>query len=291
MAKKNGGGNKPQDFSEKTGRYLSQGENQTNKTTKFIDRNIEWEEQTMADNFDLYRGLAKEFHKPFDTFIKETPKYLKQLKNAFGKFDFSSNTDEKSICKILRDGHVKSIVETKQSNGYEDVEMRKSLTNRLFGIYGDENLEDNEYEKYGYLDNADRAKMYGNCRIVYNKEKIKDRTTFTIGDSLEAYTTGGWRIPSKITNPSIVSFNTNPFSADQPEINDAIIQNIQDSFNQIERKGSFNGGINNDDYVELQFHGDVTLEDIDYIEVPKKNPLTHVIVEMAQRKGVKIKLK
>lgn len=261
------------------------------KTLTNYKDTVEWAYDEMESNFELYRGLPEQYHAPFDTFEKETPKYEKQLSNAFKKFDFATNTDSNAIEKILRDGKLKGTIETHTSNGELDLDLRKRATGELFGLYDDvEELSASEFEKYGYLGTADRAKMYGNCRIVLKKENLWERTTFTVGDSLEAHVNGGYKTPTKVSDPKIISFSKDPFTPDQPDLNETVIKNIQKAFDSIEEHGYFKGVINNEDYVELQFHGAVTTDDIAYIEVPKGCDNLVEILDIAEEKGVKVKV-
>lgn len=262
------------------------------KTLNNYEENLEWAYDEMASNFEYYRGLPQKYHAPFDTFEAETPKYEKQLATAFEKFDFASNTDSAAIEKILKDGKLKGIAETNTSNGEFDIGLRKHATESLFGLYADiDNLDITDFEKYGYLGTADRAKMYGDCRIVFKKENLWDRTTFTVGDSLESVANGGYKTPTKVSDPKIVSFSKDPFTSDQPSVNEVALKSAQKIFDSIEKNGYFNGVINNQDYVELQFHGAVTLEDIAYIEIPQKSKNLTEILDIAEEKGVKIKVK
>lgn len=261
------------------------------KTLSNYADSITWAQEALESNFDMYRGLPQKFHSPFDTFEAETPKYEKQLSTAFEKFDFATNTDSKAIEQILKDGKLKGIVETGTSNGELDVDLRKRATESLFSFFDVDDLDPSEFEKYGYLGTSDRAKMYGDCRIVFKKDNLWDRTTFTVGDSLEAVVNGGYKTPSKVSNPKIVSFSTDPFSPDMPDVNETAIKSIQKAFNSIEEHGYFQGVINNQDYVELQFHGSVTLDDISYIEIPQSSKNLTEILEIAEAKGVKIKVR
>lgn len=286
-------------FEDFKGKYLKAAEEVAKRpdvplprTLSNYDDTVYWAEEERISNFEMYRGLPEEYHKPFDTFEEETPKYEKQLSTAFEKFDFSSNTDSNAIEQILKDGRLKGTVETHTSNGELDVDLRKRATSELFGLWDDvDSMEDKEFEKYGYLGTADRAKMYGDCRIVFKKDNLWDRTTFTVGDSLEAHVNGGYKTPSKVSDPKIISFSKDPFTPDQPDINEIAIRNIKKAFDSIEEHGYFKGVINNEDYVELQFHGTVLLDDISYIEVPQSSANLADILAIAEEKGVKIKVK
>lgn len=263
------------------------------KTLSNIEEGIEWANEDLASHLELCRGLPQKYHAPFDTFERETPKWMSQMSTALKKFDFATNTGGNAIVNILKDGKYKSIMETKTSNGHNDIKMRKNATTRLFSLYDDvDELKPSEFEKYGYLGTAERARnLYGDCRIVFKKDNLWDRTTFTIGDSLAGLDSGANRVPSFVSNPNIVSLGTVPFFEDMPSFNDTVINAFQEAFDSIEKHGYFNGQTSNQDYVELQFHGDITLDDIDYIEVPKNNKNIAEIQRIASEKGVEIRVK
>ena len=49
------------------------------------------------------------------------------------------------------------------------------------------------------------------------------------------------------------------------------------------------GHLSSGNYVELQFHGGVSAEDIDYISLSRNAPNAKEIEELAQKAGVKVK--
>lgn len=221
--------------------------------------------------------------KAIEEFEKEIPEYMKTAKEALEKYDFATRTDSEAIANILKDGRFKTQIETGASNGYKDVKMRENATNQLFA-YGEKlDVKKEQYEVYGYLDNASRAKMYGGCRVVFNKKELYDRTTFTFGDSLEMIQTGVDPMASYANNPQIFSYGTKIFSHSVPNA-PSRLDEIRGMFGALKETGTL--GLGN--YVELQFHGGVTTNDISYIEVPKKSVNAEEIKELAAERGVKI---
>ena len=263
------------------------------KTLGNYDQNVQWAKESMEQYFEEYRGLPSEYWEPFDTYLANVPKYEKQLENAFKKFEFASNTDSKAVEKVLRDGEYKSYAQTGKTNGDASDYFRKSATEDLFGLYdGVDDFDPSDFEKYGYLGKAKRAEnLYGNNRIVYKKDNLWNRTTFTVGDSANALHVGTPVTPTKVSKPSVVSYTKDPFKADSPHDNEVIAKAIEKTFKSIEENGYFRGVTSSQDYVELQFHGKITTNDIEYIEVPEDVENLDEILKLAKKRGVKIKIK
>lgn len=220
----------------------------------------------------------------FDQFEEEIPEYIKSISEAIEKNEFASRTSAKNVYDILESGRFKSQIESGHSNGVLDIDKRKSVANQLFA-YGEElNIKNNEYEIYGYLDNSPRAGMYGNCRIVFKKENLIDRTTFTVGDSLEMYEAGADPFATLVNKPDIVSYGTRQFSDSVPNAPQRL-KEIQRDFGSLKENGYLSDG----NYLELQFHGGVTINDIEYIQVSKSDAKASEIEKIANEKGVKIK--
>lgn len=229
-----------------------------------------------------YASTSPEQAAAIDTYVKRTPEYERILKTALEKHDFSSKTDEDSIIGILQDGKMKSQIETGRTHGLDDVQMRKSLADNLFN--GGDKLEigDDQYELYGYLDHAERANIYGDCRIVLKKDQVKARTTITVGDSLQQFSLGNSQVPTLATDPKIYSLMMQPFSG--PMLPKYILEQAERKFTEIAKSGKIA-----DSYVELQFHGGVKTSDIEYIEVPKTARNRARIKSLAKQQGVEIR--
>ena len=220
-------------------------------------------------------------------FRENVPRYESSIKEAVDKNEFSSRTDALSIMGILSDGRMKTQIETGKTHGYKDRDKRIQASNDMFNGGDPMNINDDEYEIYGYLGNAKRADMYGDCRIVFKKDQVIDRTTLTIGDSLEQRASGAWQVPTMATDPKILSYNVNPFESEYYTPKETL-KHTDDIFKSIRETGCVNSS---GDYVELQIHGGVSLSDIEYIEVPASDWRRPVIETLAKKNGVSIKWK
>ena len=92
--------------------------------------------------------------------------------------------------KILDSGKFKTQMETNTSNGMLDLDTRKRASQYLFGT-DTRNTPNDMYEIYGYIGEKDiiadarnaHASQYGDIIVTFKKE-LRERTTFTIDDSL-----------------------------------------------------------------------------------------------------------
>lgn len=104
---------------------------------------------------------------------------------------------------------------------------------------------------------------YGDGIITFKKETMSDRTTITVGDSLRNALDGRYIMGSKITDIDSTVCIGRPNTIN--DLNDSIIRNInQYGVDDASSVGGMTCG-----YFELQFHGDVTLKDIDSITIDK----------------------
>ena len=195
--------------------------------------------------------------------------------------EFRIRVSESVLPLIFESGDIKSQIETGTSNGMNDIDERKRISKVMFQHDGD--LADDEYEKYGYLDNGtheDMAWWYGDLDIVLKKDNLMNRTTFTLGDSLDYLT----ETPSFINNPLFTASGINQAK------NEARAEWFLEHMNSLKTDGRY---LDDDDgYAELQYHGKVTVKDIEYISLPsdwENNPVHKPIVDLITDNGFKIK--
>ena len=97
---------------------------------------------------------------------------------------------------ILDSGRFKTQMETNSSRALLDLDTRKNFSQRCFGI-DPEALPPEQYEIYGYASHGDLVResasnsvinqgscQYGHIVVTLRKERMLERTTITIGDSL-----------------------------------------------------------------------------------------------------------
>ena len=255
-------------------------------TLQMYDEAVGWAQESFDSDMEYLRDGWQNVDsqiKAFDAFEKEVPQYEKTLKDAAKREEFAHRTNSSDVINILQDGRMKSQIETGTSHGYLDIDKRKRATSQLFAGSEPISVSDSEYEIYGYLGNAPRANMYGNTRIVFKKRNLFDRTTLTVGDSLELIETGADPMATLAGDPKFVSYGR-VFSDSIPNAPQRL-EDVRRDFESIEKNGYLSDG----GYIELQFHGGVTTEDIEYIEMSRSDANADKIEKLAEMRGVKIK--
>jgi len=207
-----------------------------------------------------YRSLEdyqKEAAKAIKTFVAENP--------------VSIRVPEKNLDQILQSGKILNGYESKTSErkywGKKGEYQRYSAENVLFGLKGE---PDSKHPVYGYIDHkgseADPT-MYGGVKFVL-KDSVKNRTTVTIGDSLDMY--GAHK-----TTDKILGRTNHPLSATDPQPSGFVSPRMFHNYGMASRiyndaiatlKEIENGSAKLDTYVEAQIHGGVSLKDIERVE-------------------------
>ncbi|MFE7798340.1 hypothetical protein [Nocardia sp. NPDC057440] len=190
---------------------------------------------------------------------------------------------------VLRDGRFKSMFETGRSAGEPLVERRVWLERIQFG-YDRRTLPDDQRPIYGYvmlngeyvaatgphglgwyerpddtswkmgIGHSDRLSAYGEVQVVL-KPEVLQRTTFTIGDSMNDRESA---FPSHILNPQPESYHAFPKSSESAASTEPghPLQAVDRQYHTAAfTKASF---------AEAQVHGKVTLNDIDHVLLPSE---------------------
>lgn len=228
-----------------------------------------------------------------------TEKVNAGIKYLLDNNEFCINFDEEILEGIIRKGFLNQIQTasdseiSKKTHGAFSPEERRNASNLMFGTPPE--TEPSGYEKYGYLGNPldlfeERiAPWYGDCTIILRKDRMKERTTYSFDDSL-GMGGSGLAVPGKDgDNPSwegagfggIASWSKKP-----GERMTAIMEapEKKTKIGDVVRHGGY--------YIELQFHGDLTMSDVDTIvfrSITKfKKYVTPDVKEALDALGVKI---
>ena len=207
--------------------------------------------------------------------------------------------DTTVVESIITDGRIKNQFETNTTGGLFDKRFRADASKGLFGYT--EDLPNSGYEKYGYLgsknvaDDAGRKlKEYGGGIITLRKDSMMERTTLTMGDSLHMANIPaneemglGRTIATKVTeiDSTVCQFSA-AYNGERrrDDLRETIDKYGIEKASQI---GQFASG----GYFELQYHGDVTLADIESITLSKEQwdeiANKPEIVEKLKENGVK----
>lgn len=192
------------------------------------------------------------------------------MRELFQKHDLGMHIEDDLLEKVFN-SHFKNTFETGSSGGYsgpslnadgsiKQSHLRLSAAHKLFDLGSTEKanqLNISQYEKYGNLLDHDklreatthnRATQYGNVAVRFKKDKVT--CTWTAGDSLsERYQ------PSLVTDPKAVSYD------------DMYESKLPVKGTQTDNMTKFRSD-NISSYLELQFHGDVTIDCVESLTFP-----------------------
>ncbi|MGN0901893.1 MAG: hypothetical protein ACI4M9_01285, partial [Succinivibrio sp.] len=195
------------------------------------------------------------------------------------------------LMSIIKSGRLKNALETKGTASFGGSKIRVESTKLLFNCSEDK-MVDKDYPRFGYLSCSDRksnffgtadmAYQYGYGVIKLKKKNLFDRTTLTVGSSLDFFSSA-YLVPTRLNSPRatcIVSYpnpnaGTSPMA---PSFHSGSLMNLIVLSESIK-----NGELNCDNYYrideilgdrvplfkyfELQFHGEITTADIECIDV------------------------
>ena len=191
----------------------------------------------------------------------EITEFKKRMIDLFNNSDFGMNVpriDRKGndVLESIFNSWFKAQQETDTGKGCVDISLRNRASKELFGT-DINNTAKNEYEKYGFLMDKDILKQaksgiasqywsFGDgIQIRFKKDKVI--TTFTMEDSLNSG-----------LNPSLT---TDPFPTSASSINRIVTGKPLTSAIEATRNWARS-------YIELQYHGDLTLDCIESIFIP-----------------------
>lgn len=207
------------------------------------------------------------------------------LRDIIDKGAFYLRMHRHVLPKVLDTKCIKSQVETKHGRTEGGPETRREVTKMLFGADIDR-MSDHDFPKYGYLscDNPvielfwgdEMQFQYGNVLVRLKKERLIHRTTLTVGMSL-CFNTTEFIVPTRVDNVKatcVPGLNIDPHApASMRSLNvylylaNAIASGKINSDNFFKITEILGSDVPTFTYFELQYHGPVTLDDIERIDV------------------------
>ena len=178
--------------------------------TKAVDKVEKEETHSFGDSFGKGLDLAQ---KTLQNFVGNAKKWYNNhiesrltpeeiefsshvLKKVIDNSAYSMRFKSANIDKLIESGKFMNQFETGTSGGTVNTKYRRQATNQLFGLSG-KRLKKSEFEKYGYFGNKDAIKdythnstswggvgQYGDVIIHFAKDKVANKTTFTVNNSL-----------------------------------------------------------------------------------------------------------
>ena len=219
--------------------------------------------------------------------IEDIENVSEKLKEVFANSSYAMRFKSENIDKLIDSSRFLNQFETGTSGGTVNAKYRRQANEQLFGLQG-KRLKKPEFEKYGYFGNKDPyedfiynlkayagVEQYGDIIVHFSKEKIADRTTFTINNSLgpAAFKDLVADNPNK---PLLVGIDK-----DYLEDYTSILKNTNIDTPE---KVSKSLGIR---YVEAQYHGEVLLSDVSSMYFTDSKP-TNKQVEALKKIGIKL---
>ena len=196
-----------------------------------------------------------------------------ELAPMFKTWKPSMRMPSKGISGAISDNRFKNLFETQTSYGYNDPSSRREVSNEYFG-----DMPDEEREKYGYIRRPkkygyDEVENYGDY-IVEFKPSVRRRMTVTNGDSFNNFeevrifgSTPAPGTPIVIDDPETyinwMGRSNSEFDADPEIYNSRMMRKVIDDLRSNHRPT-----LGNDRYVEAQYHGPLTLDDVKSVTVP-----------------------
>lgn len=213
----------------------------------------------------------------------------RKIRNIVDNSEFSMRYHNENLESLLNSNKFMNQFETGTSGGGLSEEYRMKASKNLFG----HKLKKKEFinsEKYGYLSSKDFMKdymfnsrgygtsQYGDVIIRFNKEKIKNNVTYTLDDSLGI----------GVTKVSVAGdFDSNlGLGIDKARLKTYYkgILELKDTDSAIELTKKLRETNARFRYFELQYHGNITLDDVDEICFTDDLPSEEIIKKLKNKK-------
>lgn len=224
---------KPKDTaSHRYGRETVDRFNQVERGQDHTDLPPDWEQDRidkLESNYGWWEDLPPDKRQAVRDLVAETsrkPTYVRMFPYGLGQ--------------TTRDGRMKNVHETRsKTDSY--IDERSDYENAVMGLA---DAADRDKPIYGYIGDIETADAYGPVAVKL-KPSVRERTTATVGDSLNGL--------------------TQPYGVDQmPDLtDDQLLANIHGGADAQDHL--LRGGIQ--DYMEAQIHGGVDLDDIESVTV------------------------
>lgn len=250
------------------------------------------------NEFKYYKGTMKkaeiqnESLRKDERISKNNEKYFQQtMRGIFEKNDFCMRLN-KNVLPLIAQSKFMNQFETGNAPLGLTFGQRRAVAKKMFTI--PENAEGSEYEKYGFLgsknpkddfkDDENFTGDYGDTIVRFKKQNLMHRTTFTIGDSLFNCINDNVR-SSPVINPQIASIQRGHVNEVIYGLNVVENANAEKSYLDIQ-------ALTRQKYVELQYHGNLIIDDVESVTFNKKttnvnNPEVRKIIAMLKERGIK----
>lgn len=230
-----------------------------------------------------------EKHSKYDAIADTCANAMKYL---FDNNEFCINFAPGILEGILRKGFLNQMQTAKdpsiksKTHGAYSPSLRKQASRNMFGT--PTTASDDDYEKYGYLGNPldpevekyDIASHYGSVTAIMRKDRVKNRVTYSLRDSLGLGHDGN-AVPGRDgDDPTYHGAGFLPFGGGS----------LVEIINSPTTKKNI-GELSGYEYIELQYHGELTMSDVDTLVFRSASAYSKVTPDVKQALdalGVKI---
>lgn len=212
------------------------------------------------------------------------------LKEVISNSAYSMRFKSANIDKLIESGRFMNQFETGTSGGTVNTKYRRQATNQLFGLSG-KRLRKSEFEKYGYFGNKDAYKdfvhnstswggvgQYGDVIIHFAKDKVANKTTFTVNNSLGPAVYQEL-VADNPNRPNLVGIDKELLKETVDALKAGNIKTPEEASKAL--------GVR---YLETQYHGEVGMSDISSMYFTKNKPSDKQIQALREF-GIKLYVK
>ena len=272
--------------------------------TKAVDEAEKEETHSFGDSFGKGLDLAQ---KTLQNFVDNAKKWYNNhiesrltpeeielsrnvLKEVISNSAYSMRFKSANIDKLIESGRFMNQFETGTSGGTVNTKYRRQATNQLFGLSG-KRLKKSEFEKYGYFGNKDAYKdfvhnstswggvgQYGDVIIHFAKDKVANKTTFTVNNSLGPAVYQEL-VADNPNRPNLVGIDKELLKETVDALKAGNIKTPEEASKAL--------GVR---YLETQYHGEVGMSDISTMYFTKNKPSDKQIQSL-RKFGIKLYVK
>ena len=194
------------------------------------------------------------------------------LKKVIDNSAYSMRFKSANVDKLIESGKFMNQFETGTSGGTVNTKYRRQATNQLFGLFG-KRLKKSEFEKYGYFGNKDAFKdythnstswggvgQYGDVIIHFAKDKVANKTTFTVNNSLGPAVYQEL-VADNPNRPNLVGIDKELLKETVDLLKSGNIKTPEEASKAL--------GVR---YLETQYHGEIGVSDISSMYFTNKKP-------------------
>lgn len=213
----------------------------------------------------------------------------KHLEKIFDNAEYCARFSSHVVDSMIEKGLLNQF-ETGTTGGYHDPGKgsRYHASHKMFGTeekHDGEYVSGKEFEKYGFMMERDKigedtgASWYGDCCLVFDKDAVKDRVTFTGGDSLSLHYE-----PGKAGKPptvfGLLSRDMTYSESDKKDFMNKLMS--CKSITDLRKSVGWSS------YIEAQYHGDMPISTVKEIILQPGTKMSAKSQETCAKYGIKI---